>query len=77
MTSNFQLLIKADDLEAELTTTNLNRVIAEIDMLMRDLGISRWSFLKAWCDDEQPPKDLDQNGLELLLEHLCVRWSDS
>jgi hypothetical protein len=76
MRSNVQLIAQADDLEAQLTTINLEPLIVEIDLLRRELGIGRWSFLTAWCDDKQSPQDLDQNGLELLLERLCVRWSD-
>lgn len=69
-------LFRSLTLESQLSIENLGPLIHEIELLMRELAIARWSFLKAWVDDGIPPKDLDGDGLELLFERLCVRWAD-
>ena len=76
MTSNFYLLAQTKELEFQLTTINLGPLIAESALLRHELGIARWSFFKAGCNGEQPPKNFDPNGLKLWLERLSVRWAD-
>lgn len=75
MDNQLETLARADDLQTQMAATNLASLIFEIEGLMRDLGIARWSFLKAWCD-ECLPKDADTNELELLLERLATVWAD-
>ena len=75
MENQLDTLARADDLQTQMAVTNLAPLIFEIEGLMRDLGIARWSFLKAWCD-ECLPKDADANELELLLERLATVWAD-
>ncbi|HSP30459.1 MAG TPA: hypothetical protein VLO13_00335 [Halomonas sp.] len=50
---------------------NLGPLIAEADALRLALGYPRFSSLKAWCDDGQP-LTTDADGLELMVERLCI-----
>lgn len=54
---------------------NLGPLIAEADVLRRQLGYPRFSSLKAWCDDGQP-LTTDADGLELMIERLCIVWEN-
>lgn len=56
--------------------TSLVSLIGEIDCLRGELGIARWSFLKAWCDGGVMPRDADEGALWRLLERLCKVWED-
>jgi hypothetical protein len=52
---------------------NEGKLIAEADSLRVSLGYTRFSSLKAWCDDGQP-LTTDGDGLELMIERLCIVW---
>jgi len=49
---------------------NLSDLIAEVDTLRLELGFSRWSHLRPWCDDD--PLTTDGGGLERLVERLSI-----
>lgn len=49
----------------------LGDLIAEVDCLRLELGYSRWSHLKPWCDDGNP-LTTNGDGLELLIERLSI-----
>lgn len=51
----------------------LGDLIAEVDGLRLAVGYSRWSHLVPWTDDGQP-LHTDRDGLELLIERLCIVW---
>lgn len=52
---------------------NLGQLIAQADALRIELGYPRFSSLKTWCDDGQP-LTTDADGLELMIERLCIAW---
>lgn len=52
---------------------NLGPLIAEAEALRVALGYARFSSLKPWTDDGQP-LTTDGEGLELLIERLCIVW---
>lgn len=49
----------------------LGELIAEVDALRQELGFSRWSHLRPWCDAGDPTTT-DGDGLERLLERLTI-----
>lgn len=54
---------------------NLGLLIAEADALRLHLGYPRFSSLAAWCDDGKP-LTTDADGLELMIERLCIVWEN-
>lgn len=50
---------------------NLGPLIAEAEVLRFELGYPRFSSLAPWCDDGKP-LTTDANGLELMIERLCI-----
>jgi len=50
---------------------DLGPLIAEVDTLRLELGFSRWSHLRPWCDDGDP-LTTDGGGLERLVERLSI-----
>jgi hypothetical protein len=55
---------------------DLSPLIAEIDCLRVEMEFPRWADLMPYCCGLVHPHQLDGDGLELLLERLCVRWAD-
>ena len=54
---------------------DLGHLIAEADALRYELGYPRFSSLKHWCDDGQP-LTTNADGLELMIERLCIVWEN-
>lgn len=54
---------------------NLGDLIAQADALRHSLGYPRFSSLAPWCDDGKP-LTTDADGLELLIERLCIVWEN-
>lgn len=55
------------------TNTDLGPLITQVDCIRSELGYSRWSHLRAWCDDGDP-RTCDEGALERLYERLCILW---
>jgi hypothetical protein len=54
---------------------DLSDLLAEADALRKDLGYSRFSHLKAWCDGGSPTT-CDGGALERMVERLCILWAE-
>lgn len=52
---------------------DLSPLIAPVDALRMELGYSRWSHLRPWCD-QGDPRTCDGPALERLHERLCILW---
>lgn len=56
---------------------DLSDVLMEISIIKRELGFSGWSDLNRYADNWVHPSQLDNDGLDLLLERLIIHWADS
>lgn len=57
------------------TPTDLSPLIAQVQVLGRELGLNRTADLAPYCDDGDP-RDCDGPALERLLERLTALWAE-